>query len=297
MTAVVVLYNRSPSDSKSFSSLVEILSSHREWAKHISLVVYDNSPPSKAHEISVDFPFHYVHNPENGGLATAYNYALARAEELNHEWLLLLDQDTCLTEEYFSELIPCADRLHSLQDVAVIAPKLEVKGQIYSPAAHYIDILRRHLLRGRRPVESQVVGVQEGRLMAYNSGATFRVSALRAIGGFPGEFWLDYLDHAVFHDLFLKGYRMYIMRSMLEHDASEADFGELPIWRLRNVISAQTLFVKRVGNLADQLLYRISLVRYSVALWVFHKDRRAWREAALQALLMRVPKTSAPGSH
>ena len=43
----------------------------------------------------------------NGGLAAGYNYALARAEEAGYGWLLLLDQDTTLTHDFFAELIAC----------------------------------------------------------------------------------------------------------------------------------------------------------------------------------------------
>ena len=70
------------------------------------------------------FPIHYVHDPSNGGLASAYNFALARAESEEREWLLLLDQDTSPTREFIVELLEAAASLHARPDVAAIVPKL-----------------------------------------------------------------------------------------------------------------------------------------------------------------------------
>ena len=128
------------------------------------------------------------------------------------------------------------------------------------------------------------------RLCSYNSGSTLRVAALRSIGGFPAEFWLDFLDHAVFHALFSSGYRVYVMLATLAHDSSYSDIGSLPIWRLHNMLLARTLYVKRNGSFIDRLLYRIWLLRHSRNLRQSCKDPRMWKETALQALLLRVPK-------
>ena len=46
---------------------------------------------------------------------------------------------------------------------------------------------------------------------------------------------------------YLNGFRVYVLRSTLEHDSSYSDIGSLPIWRLRNIILARTLYVKRAG--------------------------------------------------
>ena len=122
--------------------------------------------------------------------------------------------------------------------------------------------MRRQFLPPKQPIPSDAVGIMQQPLCAYNSGSTIRVSALRSIGGFPAEFWLDYLDHAVYHSLYVRGYRIYVMRAKLTHEASYSDHDSVPFWRLHNVLMAQTLYVKRSGNFVDRLLYRIWLLRY-----------------------------------
>ena len=160
----------------------------------------------RAHPSRLAFPIHYVHDPSNGGLATAYNFALARAESEDREWLLLLDQDTSLTREFIVELLETARTpAYAARQVAAIVPKLLVNGKVYSPAIPFIDQMRRQFLPSqtspRLPMSSEF---SRGPCMPITPASTLSVSALRSIGGFPVEFWLDFLDHAVFHALMLK---------------------------------------------------------------------------------------------
>jgi GT2 family glycosyltransferase len=291
--AVIVLYQRAPSDSQSLCSLIQVLNANPELTKHFSLLLYDNSPERQDFEVEVGFPIFYRHDPTNAGLAAAFNFALAYAEDKHLEWLLLLDQDTSLTAGFLSELVECTNELRAQEKVASIVPKLLVDGKIYSPEAHLIDQMRHQYRRSSHSVRHEVVGVQQGRLNAYNSGATFRVSTLRSIGGFPKEFWLDYLDHAVFHALSVRSYQMYVMRTEIEHELSQANMSDVPVWRQRNILWAQTLFVKQTGNIVDRILYRIWLLRYSRSLWIHYPDKRLWKEALLQAFLLETRTESA----
>jgi GT2 family glycosyltransferase len=282
---IVVLYRRPPHESASLCSLAQILKDHPELTRNISLVLFDNSPQSQQPEVELNCPLLYKHDPANPGLAAAYNFALNLAGQKQCEWLLLLDQDTSLTTEFMIELMECTRMLADRTDVSSIVPKLIVAGKIYSPAAHFIDQLR-HQYRYWRSgpgVSGNVHGIQEGRLSAYNSGAALRVSALRSIGGFPAQFWLDYLDHAVFHTLHMSGYKMYVMRASVPHDSSQLNVSSVPVWRQRNILAAQTLFVLKTANFVDRFFYRIWLLRYSRSLWLNRADKQLWREAAILA--------------
>ena len=289
--AVAALYKQSPTESRALSSFISIMQANPELASQFSLVVYDNSP--EVQEARNDFAHHYMHDPTNGGLVAAYDYALLRAEKMGCEWLLLLDQDTILTPEFFFELIACISTLRIEDKVAAIVPKLLAQGIIQSPAEHFIDYIRHQFAPSPDTSSREVVGVQRGRINAYNSGSTLRVAVLRSMGGFPKEFWLDYLDHAIFHALFSAGYHVYVLRAVLKHDLGGGELNTLPIWRFRNMLKAQTLFVKRVGTLGDRLLYRFWLLRSVRRLRADCYDKRIWKETALQALLFSAPSSSA----
>jgi GT2 family glycosyltransferase len=284
--AVVALYEQSPRESNALSSFRAILNGDPEMATHFSLVIYDNS--AESHRIAEDSSLHYVHDSANGGLAAAYNYALSRAEDTGYEWLLLLDQDTTLTSEFLAELIDCAHALRTEDNVAAIVPKLMVRGTILSPAEHFLDFLR-HQFRNYVQTLGQATGIQQGRVSAYNSGSALSVPLLRSIGGFPKEFWLDYLDHAVFHALCISGRRVYVLHAVLQHNLAESDLNARPIWRFRNALRAQSLFVKRTGSFTDRLLYRLWLLRSVRRLRADLQDKRIWKETARQALLFNAP--------
>lgn len=282
--AVAALYRQRPAESHALSSFLSIVKDKPHMADSFALVVYDNSPES--HEVRADFPVHYVHDPANGGLAAAYNYALSRAEQGGYPWLLLLDQDTTLTSEFFAELFARANTLQTQDNVAAIVPKLMVQGTIQSPAEPFIDYMRHQFRRNIQTLGKDVTGMQAGRISAYNSGSTMRVPALRSIGGFPQEFWLDYLDHAVFHALCASGYKVYVLHARLTHELAESDLNARSIWRFRSALKAQALFVKRAGNLSDGLLYRLWLLRSIRRLRADCVDKRIWKETARQALLL-----------
>jgi GT2 family glycosyltransferase len=290
--AVAALYEQSPSESNALSSWRVILKSDPAMASRFSLVIYDNSV--ERHQVAEDFPVHYVHDPANGGLAAAYNYALSRAEDTGYEWLLLLDQDTTLTSEFLAELIACAHALRTEDKVEAIVPKLMVRGTILSPAEHFLDFLH-HQFRNDMQTLGHAAGIQQGRVSAYNSGSALSVPWLRSIGGFPGEFWLDYLDHAIFHALWASGRRVYVLHAVLQHELAESDLNARPIWRFRNVLWAQSLFVKRTGSLTDRLLYRLWLLRSLRRLRTDLQEKRIWKETARQALFFNTPRSSRYG--
>jgi GT2 family glycosyltransferase len=286
--SVIVLYNCEVAQSKSFASLFQILRANPEPAKYFSLLLYDNSPQPQNHMVSADFPIHYIHDPSNRGLASAYNVALGRAESEHREWLLLLDQDTSLTTEFILELVETTRNLHAQTDVAAVVPKLRVNGRIDSPAADFFALVRRQFLSPAPPISEDLVGIQRQRLSAYNSGSTLRVSAIRSAGGFPAEFWLDFLDHEVFHALSSNGYRMYVLRAILAHDSSYSDVGNLPVWRMHNILLAMSLYVQRNGTWMDRLLYRVWLLRHSRNLRECCKDPRIWKEAVRHAVQWKI---------
>lgn len=292
--AVAVLYRCSLSKSHSICSLFQILEDDRELARYFSLLVYDNSPEPQAVTHPASFPVEYLHDPSNSGLAPAYNYALTRAQAEGCPWLLLLDQDTTLTDDFLSELLAATRSLKGSSSVAMIVAKLCVEGVIHSPTIPFFAQMRQQFTRSSPPIEESVVGVMPGRLCAYNSGSTMRVSALQSIGGFPTEFWLDFLDHAVYHALLDHGFQAYILRATLTHDASYSDLRNLPYWRMHSVLSAQTLYVNQNGTFFERMLYRIWLVRRSRHFRKSCGDPRIWRETLRQAFFLSVPPSLKP---
>lgn len=177
LLVVVVLYRKKPEESIALASLESAL---RNAAPLPALLVYDNSPQRA--ESSLNYG-HYVHNPQNRGTSYAYNQAALHARMTNKSWMLLLDQDTEVNEDFFKALVRTVG---IYRDSAVFAPRvLDSKG-LLSP-------FRFVLGKGKRaPACPEIMPLDRYRFI--NSGLTVRVAALEAAGGYDERIPLDFGD-------------------------------------------------------------------------------------------------------
>ena len=106
-------------------------------------------------------------------------------------------------------------------------------------------------------------GLCKDKAYAVNSATLMRVSALREVGGYSEEFWLDLSDVYVFQALHRQGRFMYIAGDLrLDHSIASMDFNkEMSPERYRNFLAAESAFidlylspVERLGQLLRLLL-------------------------------------------
>lgn len=249
ITMVVVLYKLKPEESKTFQTLKQIIEFKNGSFKEIELILYDNSPTK--HDFT---PLHYegihityYHDPRNLGIAAAYNYAWSVAKGNNSKWLLLLDHDTELTQEYFHSI-------HNLSDipekVVAIVPKINSENMMISPV--YSDTLRP--LKEERPT----AGVQDRSVMAINSGALLSVDFINEMNGFNEDFALDYLDHWIFFKIYEKERKVLLLDVSLEHELSVLDYTRVSLQRYQSILDSEVKFYR---NYKKELFpkYRIQL--------------------------------------
>ena len=245
--AILVLYRLAPDQSPAFMTLVRAI--HELSPGPVACIVYDNSP--EAHAVpQTSFACEYRHDPANPGLAAAYQYALEQAHRVGIPWLLLLDQDTVLTTEYMAELVHAAGASEHSGSIAAIVPKLIQDDIVLSP----------HWPHGAAESGSLAnrSGLLEPDLCVYNSGALLRVEAVRASGGFPQDFPLDYLDHAMFARLRVHGGRVFLLPVSLAHhlDSKAANLGDelQTSTRLQGMLSAESRYYQQYGSGRDRML-------------------------------------------
>jgi GT2 family glycosyltransferase len=251
---VVVLYKQRPDQAKSLVSLIEIRRQDQSIANKVRIFVQDNSPdiqPPAIATFSNEMAYH--HDPTNPGLASAYNAALAIADSQGCKWLLLLDQDTVLSRDFLFGLLtavqsPVAER------ACAIVPQLIRAGKLLSP----------HLVRRRSydPLPIGFSGFTSEPLLPCNSASCLKVQTLISIGGFPQEYWLDFLDYAVFHKLHAAGGHVYVMDAQLEHNLSLHNMeAEVSITRYINMLAAEWMFIRETKPRSDRLLHRLDLFK------------------------------------
>lgn len=293
---VIVLYNQTPASSPAVTAWLEAVKGRPELSDAFRLLLYDHS--ANAQPGSGIEPAHasweYAHDPTNAGLATAYNYALARAALEGCTWLLLLDQDTEVRTAYLEEVLALTERLGNDPRVAAIVPKLESDKGIKSPTLDFLEWLRRQVQFPRkRPLfaDKKMYGLQEEQLSAFNSASVLRIEALQKIGGFPKEYWLDFLDVAVYDALYAMEKRMYVMHATLRHELSmdtkrfyEKQSG---LDRHRNLLAAMVRFVRRRGTPRDLWLARLWLLRNALNLLLSARDKRFSLASLQQAIRLR----------
>jgi GT2 family glycosyltransferase len=271
---VVVLHKQSPIQARSLVSLLQICGDDPSIAAKIKVLIQDNSPESQLHDLdrysaSID----YYHAPTNPGLAAAYNRALGMARRSQIQWLLTLDQDTVLDRNFILQLLEAVQSEISGEACAFV-PELVKEGLVLSP-----QIVRKFFYH-RLPVG--FCGFTTEPLVAFNSAACLNVEALVAIGGFPEEYWLDYLDHVIFYRLQTAGGRVYVLNSQLAHSLSlQSMESEVSTERYSNILAAEWRFIRETGSRGGSLIHRMRLFRRAA----MHAVKLTDKSYAIQTML------------
>jgi GT2 family glycosyltransferase len=254
IVAVIVLYKLLPERSPTLNSVMEAFAAHPELSRSIRLLVWDNSPKA-IEQLNLPFPCVYTHAARNVGTSGAYNYAMEFAEGEGCPWLLLLDQDTTVSDNFLPRMLEYSHLLLQNAEVGSVVPFIFSHGSLISP---------RRLGRFNQvhPISQANSGVYRGQAFAVNSATLMKVSALREIGGYSDEFWLDLSDVYVFQAMYRKGKHLYIAGDLsLQHSITSMDFDrDMAPERYQNFLSAEGAFVDLNSSLLDRGVYLFRLL-------------------------------------
>jgi len=235
ITAVVVLYRLRPDKSATITTLVRSWKQCRGNGLNLNIVIYDNSPEIQNVTIEIPFQCQYFHDATNGGLSAAYNFALNSNPNCHSQWLLLLDQDSDLPENYLENMRKELTTADPDSDVTAVIPIVVQNGLPVSPA---------QVKGGRiRPIPKPITGVCPFPVTAINAGTLIRKNFLYEIGGFNRQFKLDYLDHWLFAEIKQRGKKVYITGAVINHDLSIGNNNHpVSAERYLSILKAETLF-------------------------------------------------------
>lgn len=133
-TAAVVVYNKEISESITCQRIKEI-------DADIDILVLDNSEKANNNKkVCEENEIRYISMEGNKGLSRAYNKAVENS--LDSDVIILLDDDTEVTEVYFDKL---KEVVEAHPDIDIFAPIIKGQdGVIYSP--NEFDFLRNHFI-------------------------------------------------------------------------------------------------------------------------------------------------------
>jgi GT2 family glycosyltransferase len=245
--AVIVLYKQRPSASVTVATLARAL--RENPSVDCCVLIHDNSPAGDIAAEELPGGFRYYAAPVNRGLYAAYEGARLSASGQGADgpaegcdWLLTLDQDTALPTDFFSAIEPGLRAAKEDPRIAAIVPHLAEGERLLSPA--YVGLSR------TTPMPASFSGVPAREARAFNSAALLRVEALNSIGGFDPCFWLDHLDSWLHHQLYVHGWRMYVLDSVhLEHHFSLLNYRDrVSLAHLRNFLAAESAYFDQYGS-------------------------------------------------
>ena len=293
VVAVIVLYATEIADCVSLRSLVHAAAQLPPGILKLRIHLHDNTPGRAADpscalhslcEVS-GFPLgmvSYRQDPQNSGLATAYNRALSIAHDEGHEWLLTLDQDTVLPADSLLTLLDTMALLDERPDVAAIVPQIRSGGRIVSPNWFLGGGWPRWFLPGYTGIPMQTT-------FAFNSGSVLRVAALMQAGGYSPWFWLDNSDANMYRQLAKLGKRVYVCGKMeLAHDFSMQNMQQkVSPARYRTILLAESAFWDLERN-AFAGMERTVRLAVRMVKHLLRRDRAELRRLTLDALRLRL---------
>jgi len=267
---VLVLYQTKIEDSLCFQSLLKYI---YPLNLNYELLIYNNSPEIiiLSREDCV-----VINAKQNGMLAEAYRYALQLAIKSHKKWLLLLDQDTELTIEYFEELNKI---LHSdiSEKISAIIPKIQKGNHFIAPKTYFYKLGPSFFTNS-----VQKAGIYKKCFLAINSGTVLNAEAINETGGFPERFPLDGLDFWYFSQLYKNGKSFYVMNTVLEQNLSVLNGSAISTDRYASILNAELLLNRELGFLAV-LLWKIK-IPLQVIKRAFYKDKRKFTGLTLSYL-------------
>jgi GT2 family glycosyltransferase len=216
------------------------------------IIIYDNSAQSQEVPLRYASIISYFHDRSNGGVASAYNYALSLTQSAD-DWLVLLDQDSDLPERFIDEIWNLTTLYNIDIAVAAIAPHVVCETTIVSPCKVHVGGML-------RPVDLNFKGEHSSEIRAINSGMAVRASFMKQIGGFNKAFWLDYLDHWLCRTIYATGKKIYVSKSVINHDLSVINYNRVSEQRAANILQAEMFFYGKYMPWFEQVLYVFRLL-------------------------------------
>lgn len=269
LLAVLVIYNCKIEEAKTLNSLLQNYANNPKAFKAFKLIIYDNSLLEQKMHLTIPFQHQYIHDRNNGGVAVAYNYALNEAIKTSSAWLLLLDQDSSLPEDFIDNL--SSDLFILAEDTTVMAlvPKMRYKKVIFSPT----KILFGGIVRSIHIRHRGICTIKN--VFAIGSGCLIAVSFLQKVGGFNEVFWLDCLDRWLFLTINNMGGKVYVTDSTIDHESSVRNIDKLMNEeRYYNILKSEALFMKFFKSRIENGIFLLRLIKRAVYLFFTVKDKK-----------------------
>lgn len=239
------------------------------------VLVYDNSGSyysydQKDLEKMLNVSCLVVRDGNNSGIAKAYNTALIRALERRSDWLVVLDDDTIITQDYFNIIV---DYIMEGIDYDVMVPKLKSRltGKLISPSVVFLD---NFILSFDGPLSKYF---NKRYFTALNSGCVFNVGIMLKSSGFNNEFPLDLLDHITFKRINLLSGNIKVLEVTLIHDLSVENKASISFSRFKSIIDAEKRYYCNYSTKLFKIIFKVRLFKRAIYYLVVLKKYKEFK--------------------
>ena len=243
--AAIVIYNKICSESVSIQCL-------QRWMtpEELKIIVFDNSTSDYCNaQFCVEHNFKYLTYHENKGLSFAYNRIIENIQADSDDYVLILDDDTELTEEFLREIVFCEKKDINLPVVRSIQD-----GHIFSPS------IKKNRIRS---IVIQSVNELEGnQITAINSGMVIKASVFESIR-YNESLFLDCVDHDFMDQVNERGYEIKILQSLIFQNLSRQNIKNNESTKARMIIYGKD-FKKYCYAKKRYIYFMISFFRSSI---------------------------------
>ena len=242
--ALIVTYNCGEDVYNTINSVI---------SKVEELVIVDNGSDRETIEALNKYREHsnvtVLLNKVNLGIAKALNVGVCYAAEKGYEWILTLDDDSIVTENMLDIMMKAYEKLDEIESekVAILAPKHIEK--VVSFDKHIADENNLTITK----VNTEIT-----------SGNLVKLKALKEIGMYKEEYFIDFVDHYLCLALRRKGYEIVrIEEAILLHSLG--------------VSEPKVILGKAITVTNHSPLRRYYMTRNRLNMWKeFNKEFPAW---------------------
>ena len=224
---VVVLYNTSIEESSACRTL---LSARVPPGMRLLGLIFDNTPGKAAETRILDDCIDYCSSGRNLGLPAAYNAAIRHGLLRGADYILLVDQDSSVTDEFLEAAAQALER--PLPHQVAWVPYVLANNRVISPYRVNALGVPKFGYDPSRPTATY---------FAINSYSVISLSFLTQLGGFEQHYWLDALDSWFYSYVAQAACTVGIIDITVRHSLSLLD-GNVPTWRLLNIARYETCF-------------------------------------------------------
>ena len=255
INALIVIYNKNICDSLSYNSI-------NKYNK-LNIIIFDNSSEESVRlnsKYCKDNNICYYTLNENVGLSKAYNYVIDKIELNDTDYLLILDDDTPLKEQYIDELFKSVKE--STADIYI--PIIISDNKIISPANVQFNC-RIKMLKNIKKLDYK-------RISAINSGMLIKTSVFKKIK-YNDKMFLEYIDHDFMKKVRAHNYKVKLIDIELNQNYSRFQYNDIKseMHRFKIYLKDFKLYCKNCNNL---IFYYISTIKYRIHEAIKYKNTK-----------------------